>query len=192
MSSTKNYSQEVRLALREGKGEINDRNRKYLDLLAKDLQLSAREVAVLEDESVQAFRSYKAELEEILKAEYPTVSDVSVKRLSQIQERFDLSNEDIEGITDLCLAAIESSTSNRDTTKALRDHLLLVGGTIVVGGAVVAALPALSVGVAGAVAVGAIQSFNAYQQMKKNDKQMDGEKAKLKVKKKFFDTGNQK
>jgi len=188
MSSEYKYSTEVRIALRQGEGEIDEHHRKLLDLMIRDLNFSPKKAALLEDEVTLKFRRYRAELEEILKDEYPKISDASIKRLKQLQQSFELSNEDIEALTDTCLLKIKKVFDNQQTHKDLREYLLLVGGLFAAGSTVVIALPAVPVGAAVAVATAAMQGFIMLRREKNiNDNNIESNQAKMKVKKKFLD-----
>ncbi|MEP0924378.1 hypothetical protein [Leptolyngbya sp. ST-U4] len=184
MSSAQKYSDEVRLALREGKGEINEHYRNFLNLMIKDLGLSPKEAALIGDEVVLAFRNYKAELEEALRTEYPNICDVTLKQLKQLQLHFKLSDEDVEAVMNLCLLEMKGAVLSQEDKKSLRTVLLALGGVTVAGAVASIAIPALSLPSAALVSYSIMSSLATHFRERRKDKEHLVDKADEKLKRK--------
>lgn len=184
MSSEQKYSDEVRIALREGKGEIVGQNRKYLTLMIKDLNLSPKEAALIEDRFVLAFREYKAGLEGALRAEYPNISDATLKHLKQLQIHFKLSDEDVEAVMSLCLLEIKGDVLSQEDKKSLRTVLLALGGVTAAGAVASIAIPTLALPAAGLVSYSIVSSLVMHLREKRKDSEHLADRADQEIKRK--------
>lgn len=98
MTSNQNrqkYKNEVQVSIREGKGEIADSQRLYLETLAKKLNLTAQETVEIEDEIRIPIRKYENALIDKLKQDYPKLKEESVIALQLLQKELKLADADV-------------------------------------------------------------------------------------------------
>ncbi|BAT54408.1 chaperone DnaJ domain protein [Nostoc sp. NIES-3756] len=98
MTSNENrqkYKNEIQVSIREGKGEIADSQRLYLETLAKKLNLTAQETVEIEDEIRIPIRKYENALIDKLKQDYPKLKEESVIALQLLQQELKLADVDV-------------------------------------------------------------------------------------------------
>ncbi|MEH2083628.1 MAG: hypothetical protein V7K89_27760, partial [Nostoc sp.] len=94
-SNRQKYKNEMQASIREGKGEIADSQRLYLEILAKKLNLTAQETVEIEDEIRIPIRKYENALIDKLKQDYPKLKEESVIALQLLQKELNIADVDV-------------------------------------------------------------------------------------------------
>ena len=89
------YKDEMQATIREAQGEITEQQRLYLEVLAKELNLSTQETIEIEDEIRIPLRKYENALIDKLKQDYPKLKEESVIALQLLQKEIKLANVDV-------------------------------------------------------------------------------------------------